>query len=41
MIRSSKQAAMVRLAGLQVVSYMIRNEAKAVTPIFEAKSPKG
>jgi hypothetical protein len=34
MISSSKQAATARLASLQVASYMIRNEAKAVTPIF-------
>jgi hypothetical protein len=34
MISSSKQAAKPRLASLRVASYMIRNEAKAVTPIF-------
>jgi hypothetical protein len=34
MISSSKQAAKVRLASLRVASYMIRNKAKAVTPIF-------
>jgi hypothetical protein len=32
MIISSAEKA--RLASLQVASYMIRNEAKAVTPIF-------
>jgi hypothetical protein len=41
MIVSSKQAAMVRLAGLQVASYMIRIEAKVVTPTFPGKWPKG
>jgi hypothetical protein len=41
MIISSKQAARVRLASLQVASYMIRNEAKVVTPIFHGKWPKG
>jgi hypothetical protein len=34
MIISLKQAATVRLASLQVASYMIRNEAKAVPRIF-------
>jgi hypothetical protein len=41
MIISSKQAEKARLASLGVVSYMIRNEAKAVTPIFPGKWPKG
>jgi hypothetical protein len=41
MMMSSKQAAKGRLANLQVASYMIRNEAKAVTPIFLGKWPKG
>jgi hypothetical protein len=33
-VSSEKQAAEVRLASLRVASYMIRNGAKAVTPIF-------
>jgi hypothetical protein len=33
-VSSAKQAAELRLAGLRVASYMIRNEAKAVTPVF-------
>jgi hypothetical protein len=41
MIISSKRAAKVRLASLRVASYMIRNEAKVVTPIFPGKWPKG
>jgi hypothetical protein len=34
MISSLKQAEKARLASLRVASYMILNEAKAVTPIF-------
>jgi hypothetical protein len=41
MISSLQQAAKVRLASLRVASYMIRNEAKVVAPIFHGKSPKG
>jgi hypothetical protein len=42
MISSSKnERQKVRLASLQVASYMIRNEAKVAATIFHGKSPKG
>jgi glyoxalase family protein len=40
MIISLEQAAKVRLASLRVASYMIRNKAKAVTPIFPGNGLK-
>src|SRR3979490_973085 len=40
MIISLQQAAKVRLARLQVASYMIRNEAKEAAPIFHDRWPK-
>jgi hypothetical protein len=40
-VSSENERQMVRLASLQVASYMIRNEAKAVAPIFYGKPPKG
>jgi hypothetical protein len=36
-----KQAAKCSAGELQVASYMIRNEAKAATPIFHGMWPKG
>jgi hypothetical protein len=41
MIISLKQTAKVLLASLGVASYMIRNGAKVVTPVFPGKWPKG
>jgi hypothetical protein len=42
MISSSEnERQMVRLASLQVASYMIRNEAKVLGRIFHGKWPKG
>ena len=40
-ISSENERQKVRLASLQVASYMIRNGAKVVAPIFHGKSPKG
>jgi hypothetical protein len=40
-VSSENERQKVRLASLQVASYMIRNEAKVVAPIFHGKSPKG
>jgi hypothetical protein len=42
MISSSEnERQKVRLASLQVASYMIRNEAKGAAPTFHGKWPKG
>jgi len=40
-VSSENERQEVRLASLQVASYMIRNEAKVATPIFHGKWPKG
>jgi hypothetical protein len=40
-VSSENERQQVRLASLRVASYMIRNDAKVVTPIFHGMWPKG